>query len=303
MYSNIPAGNYVFRVKAITAGSLNKTTEMSIDMIIEQAFYKSWPFIILCALLVLGGIYAFLRYRIYTIRKREKALERLVRMRTSELEAEKHKSDQLLLNILPAETAEELKTTGKARARRYEHVTVMFTDFKGFSSIAEQMEPEELVREIDYCFGAFDAIIDRFGLEKIKTIGDAYMCMDEGTHGPPHESATRVAMAALEIQQFLEETAEKRRKLGLPAFEARIGIHSGPVVAGVVGTKKFAYDIWGDTVNIASRMESEGAAGKVNVSETTYQLLSSSFQGENHGQFTDRDKDIIDMYFVALKNS
>ncbi len=301
MYSNIPAGNYTFKVKAITAGSLNKASEMEIEMIIEQAFYKSWTFIITCIVLFFGGLYAFVRYRIYTIRKREKALERLVRMRTSELEDEKHKSDQLLLNILPAETAEELKTKGKASARRYDNVTVMFTDFKGFSSIAEQMEPEQLVEEIDYCFRAFDAIIDRYGLEKIKTIGDAYMCMEEGIDSSPRESASRVVKAALDIQQFLNETAIKRREQNLPAFEARIGIHTGPVVAGVVGTKKFAYDIWGDTVNIASRMESEGAAGKVNVSETSYRLLNGEFKGELHGQFTGRDKDTIDMYFVVLR--
>ncbi len=117
----------------------------------------------------------------------------------------------------------------------------------------------------------------------------------------PRESVSRVVKAALDIQQFLNETAIKRREQNLPAFEARIGIHTGPVVAGVVGTKKFAYDIWGDTVNIASRMESEGAAGKVNVSETSYNLLNGEFRGEHHGQFTDRDKDTIDMYFVTLR--
>lgn len=302
MYSNIPAGKYVFKVKAITAGSLNKASEMDIEMDIEQAFYKSWTFIISCFALFLGGIYAFVRYRIYTIRKREKALEHLVRMRTSELEEEKHKSDQLLLNILPAETAEELKTTGKASARRYDNVTVMFTDFKGFSSIAERMEPEQLVEEIDHCFRAFDAIIDQHGLEKIKTIGDAYMCMDEATDSSPQESATKVVKAALDIQQFLESYALKRREHNQPAFEARIGIHTGPVVAGVVGTKKFAYDIWGDTVNIASRMESEGDAGKVNVSEATYQLLNGEFSAEHHGQYKDRGKEGIKMYFVDYRS-
>jgi class 3 adenylate cyclase/ligand-binding sensor domain-containing protein len=302
MYSNIPAGNYVFRVKSITADGLKTSDEMTIEVIIEQAFYKSWSFIIISIFLVFGGIYAFVRYRIYRLRMRQIALESLVRMRTHELEEEKHKSDQLLLNILPAETAEELKTKGKARARRYENVTVMFTDFKGFSSIAEQMDPEALVEEIDYCFRAFDAIIDRYGLEKIKTIGDAYMCMDEGMDSSPQESASRVVKAALEIQNFLKETAQKRREQNLQAFEARIGIHTGPVVAGVVGTKKFAYDIWGDTVNIASRMESEGAAGRVNVSETTYALLNGAFSGQYHGQFTGRDKDIIEMYFVELRS-
>lgn len=297
-YNNIPAGDYVFRVRSkVGKGDWNEE-ELAIRVSVQQAYYKSWWFIGLMLALFLGSIYVFFRYRVYRLKKREQVLEGLVKDRTRELEEEKHKSEELLLNILPAETAEELKKFGAAKAKRHEFVTVMFSDFKGFSKIAESMEPEELVAEIDFCFRKFDKITDKHGLEKIKTIGDAYMCVGGISDKDSTDEACSVIRAALEIQDFMNETAQKRQIDKEHYFEARIGIHTGPVVAGIVGIKKFAYDIWGDTVNIASRMETYGEAGKVNVSEFTYQLVKDHFQFSDHGKYTENNGEDINMFFV-----
>jgi class 3 adenylate cyclase len=230
---------------------------------------------------------------------RRRELERLVTERTAELEEEKHKSDELLLNILPAEMAQELKEKGAAKARRHECVTVFFSDFKDFSKIAENMEPEELVAEVDYLFRAFDEIIEQNGLEKIKTIGDAYMCVG-GIATDCDEQPVKVIRAALEIQAFMKAVEMERSINGRPHFQARIGIHTGPVVAGVVGIKKFAYDIWGDTVNIAARMEETSEIGRVNVSASTYQLIKDHFECTYRGKITSKNKGEIDMYFVDI---
>ncbi len=211
---------------------------------------------------------------------------------------EKKVSESLLLNILPGEVAEELKAKGSAEARHFDEITVMFTDFKGFTQIAEKMSPGELVAEIDVCFKAFDAIITRNGLEKIKTIGDSYMCAG-GLPVPTADHAAKVVIAALEIQEFMEQHQRERAGQGKARFEARIGIHTGPVVAGIVGVKKFAYDIWGDTVNIASRMESSGEAGKVNISGSTYDLVKDKFMCQHRGKIEAKNKGEIDMYFVG----
>ncbi len=210
---------------------------------------------------------------------------------------EKKRSEELLLNILPEEVAEELKAKGSAEARHFDDITVMFTDFKGFTQIAEQMSPAELVAEIDVCFKAFDNIITRNGLEKIKTIGDSYMCAG-GLPVPSADHAEKVVKAALEIQQFMLQHQQERQAGGKARFEARIGVHTGPVVAGIVGVKKFAYDIWGDTVNIASRMESSGEAGKVNISGSTYALVKDTFTCQYRGKIEAKSKGEIDMYFV-----
>ncbi len=202
---------------------------------------------------------------------------------------EKRKTEALLLNILPSEVANELKRTGASEAKQYNHVTVLFTDFVNFTGISEQMSPTELVKEINRNFTAFDAIIEKHGLEKIKTIGDAYLAVC----GLPNETrnhAEKVINAALELQQYMDKSNGK--------FQLRIGIHSGAVVAGIVGVKKFAYDIWGDTVNTASRMESSSSAGKINVSEATYQLTSDKFIFTSRGKIEAKHKGFIDMYFV-----
>lgn len=227
-------------------------------------------------------------------------LEEKVKDRTRELAQEKDKSDNLLLNILPAETAEELKRTGTSKAKQYELVTVLFTDFKNFTNMSERLNAQELVKEINYCYSRFDNIMSKYGIEKIKTIGDSYMCAG----GLPVETSTNptdTVMAALEILEFMLEEKSKRNAIGQDYFEVRIGLNSGPVVAGIVGTKKFAYDIWGDAVNIASRMESSGQPGKVNISGTTYELIKDKFQCTYRGKIEAKNKGMIDMYFVEKK--
>jgi class 3 adenylate cyclase len=159
------------------------------------------------------------------------------------------------------------------------------------------MDPEDLVAEIDHCFRAFDEIMEKYGLEKIKTVGDAYLCVG-GIRDDDGDEATRVTLAAMEIQKFMTGLKVQREAENKPCFEARIGIHTGPVVAGIVGIKKFAYDIWGDTVNVAARMETNGEAGKVNISEATYNLIGKLFRCNYHGQYTETDGEDINMYFV-----
>ncbi len=214
----------------------------------------------------------------------------------------KRRSDELLLNILPAETAAELKATGSAAAKEYEQVSVLFSDFIGFTQLAEQLTASELVTEIDTCFKAFDDIITRYGLEKIKTIGDAYMAAG-GLPDPMSASTRDVVHASLAMQQFVEARKAERDSVGLPYFEMRVGIHTGPVIAGVVGVKKFQYDVWGDTVNTAARMESNGEVGKVNVSAKTRALLSDepglSFKAR--GAIEAKGKGMMEMYFVEVQ--
>ncbi|HUM47226.1 MAG TPA: adenylate/guanylate cyclase domain-containing protein [Chitinophagales bacterium] len=210
---------------------------------------------------------------------------------------EKKRSDELLLNILPAETAEELKATGVAKAKSLDLVTVMFTDFKNFTKASEKFSPEELVAEINHCYSEFDRIITKYGIEKIKTIGDSYMCAG-GLPVANKTHPTDVLSAAVEMLKFIEYNKKEKEQKGQPFFELRIGIHTGAVVAGIVGLKKFAYDIWGDTVNTASRMESSGEAGKINISGNTYELVKDKFPCIHRGKIEAKNKGMIDMYFV-----
>ena len=241
--------------------------------------------------LLLLALLLYNRYRLKTRANRELAEKNQI------LSQERKRSDDLLLNILPAATAEELKQHGRAKARRYESVTVLFTDFKSFTKVAEQMSPEELVAELDYCFRGFDEITTRHGIEKIKTIGDAYMCVG-GLPEPNPTHPEDVVRAALEMIEFMNRHLAEKARIGKPGFETRIGIHTGPVVAGIVGNKKFAYDVWGDTVNLAARMESSGQPGKVNVSQATYELIKDRFLCTSRGKVEAKNKGDQEMYFV-----
>jgi class 3 adenylate cyclase len=217
--------------------------------------------------------------------------------RTNQIIArEKDRSEKLLLNILPEETARELKEKGRVEAKMFESVTVLFTDFKGFTQYSENLSPEELVTSVDYYFYRFDHIMEKYGLEKIKTVGDAYMCAG-GLPYPSEDHAHKMVEAAFEISEFV--AASKNGENGAAAqFDIRIGINTGPVVAGVVGTKKFAYDIWGATVNVASRMESMSEPGKINISENTYSLIKDTFDCVHRGEIYVRNKGMMKMFFV-----
>lgn len=234
--------------------------------------------------LVLVLVFSYLMYRRWRITQTQKGI----------IEQEKKRSESLLLNILPLEVANELKEKGSAAARQFEDVTVMFTDFKNFTSISEKLSPQELVNEIHDCYSAFDQIISKHGIEKIKTIGDSYMCAG-GLPVPNHTHAEDVVRAALDIRDFM---AHRPAAYDTEPLAVRIGIHTGPVIAGIVGINKFAYDIWGDTVNTASRMESSGEAGKVNISGTTYALVKDKFTCIHRGKIAAKNKGVIDMYFL-----
>jgi guanylate cyclase len=207
------------------------------------------------------------------------------------------RSESLLLNILPAVIAKELKEKGRVEAKQFREATVMFTDFRNFTMISEKLSPAELVAEIDELFKGFDHIIEKHNLEKIKTIGDSYMCAG-GLPVPTPTHATDVIHAALDILQYMSQHLRKKTEEGGEQFELRIGVHSGPVVAGVVGDRKFAYDIWGDTVNLASRMESSGETGRINISGNTYELVKDQFYCIYRGKIQAKNKGEVDMYFV-----
>ena len=259
--------------------------------IAEQAASRQKQLLILASF---GTLLALLLLVLFLFARRSRSR---LQEKNKIIDSERQRADELLLNILPKPSAEELKEFGKAKARKYDQVTVMFSDFINFTSISEQLSPEDLVEELDKCFKAFDFILSQYDdIEKIKTIGDAYMCASglTGRRGMPYN----IIRAALEMQQFLNEQKQEKMRLGKPYFEARIGIHTGSVVAGVVGVNKFAYDIWGDTVNIAARMEANGEEGRVNISNTTYGLVKYQFDCEYRGKVQAKNKGLVDMYFV-----
>jgi adenylate cyclase len=235
---------------------------------------------------------SFLAYRNYSNEKKANAI---ISAAHETIKEEKQVSENLLLNILPQHVAEELKAKGDVEAKRFDNVTILFTDFVNFTSTAEKLTPEELVAELHLCFKAFDTIIGKYGIEKIKTIGDAYMAVC-GLPSPDEAHAVNIVNAAIEIRDFM---SERKMALGGNGFGIRLGVNSGSVVAGIVGIKKFAYDIWGDAVNTAARMEQKSEAGKINISQTTYELVKDRFTCTYRGEIEAKNKGMMKMYFVA----
>jgi class 3 adenylate cyclase len=248
----------------------------------------------------IGALTILLLIAIY-LNNQARKTRKILAIKNEAIAAEKERSDELLLNILPYDVAEELKTTGHSKAKSFDDVTILFTDFKEFTKLTEHMPPEELVEEINTCFKAFDEIIVKYGVEKIKTIGDAYMAAG-GLQSPRKSNAKDVVLAALEIQKFMIDRRSGKEKTASIHFEMRVGIHTGPVVAGIVGLKKFQYDIWGDTVNTAARMESSSEVSKVNISDFTYQIIKNypKFSFENRGEIDVKGKGRIKMWFVSM---
>ncbi|MCR9154355.1 MAG: hypothetical protein NXI09_09615 [Bacteroidetes bacterium] len=297
-FRNLTFGDYIFELRAI--GESNDWTQpIQYRFSILPPWWHTWWARSIYAALAILLVWFYVRWRTAKLKQRQSELESevnqatmAIRQQKNEIEAGKRKSDELLLNILPEEVAEELKIKGTAEAKLFDEVTVLFTDFVDFTGLSVQLSAKELVDEIHRYFSAFDQIIEEHGLEKIKTIGDAYMAVC-GLPNENEDHAQRVVKAALAIKAFVSRDPGK--------FDIRIGVNTGPVVAGIVGVKKYAYDIWGDTVNTASRMESSGEVGKVNISHATYELLKTNtdLAFEARGKIETKGKGAIEMYFVS----
>ncbi len=291
-YTNLSPGYYTFQLRSRNLnGNISSIVEYQFQ--IKRPFYLSIPFYILYILIGLIMLFLFFRWRTWVYLKENEKLENIIHERTEELIREKEKSEHLLANMLPKGTADELKLTGKATSQKYTMATVLFSDIQGFTKIAEHLNPDTLIDQLDSFFFQFDSVVERYNIEKIKTIGDAYMCAG----GIPKKNITNpveVVLAALEMQDYMHDLKAKNTDI----WDLRIGIHTGSVIAGVVGQKKLSYDIWGDTVNVASRMESSGEPGKVNVSGQTYEHIKEFFVCEYRGKMPVKYKGEIDMYFV-----
>jgi adenylate cyclase len=290
--SGLKHGKHSMEVEAMDLyGRTIDTKEMS--FYIAPPFYATWYAYIIYGLLLLVGIFLIRKWRLLNYRRAESRISERMELKIQNLAAEKERSDKLVAEILPEKTADQIKSLGRSKWDKYERATVLFSDIQGFTRIAEEMNPEKLIDELDTFFFHFDSVVEKYNIEKIKTIGDAYMAAG----GIPNKNSTNpveVVLAALEMQSYMQQLKSSRAKI----WDLRIGIHTGPVIAGVVGHKKISYDIWGDTVNTASRMESSGTAGKINISGITYGLVKEYFICEYRGKLPVKYKGNIDMYYV-----
>jgi adenylate cyclase len=295
-YTNLKAGNYIFQSRY--RDNDKNVHEMSPVLFkVLPLWYFSRLAIILYLILFFLIIWALYRQLDLRFARKQYMLEMLINKRTEDLIIEKEKSETLLANVLPKNTADEIMSKGKASKIKYNFVTVLFSDIQGFTKIAEEMNPEVLIDELDKFFFHFDSVVEKYGIEKIKTIGDAYMCAG----GIPEKNRTNpveVILAALEMKSYMKKLKDTSELEGMKFWDIRMGIHTGTVVAGVVGQKKLSYDIWGDTVNTASRMESSGEAGKINISGTTYEFVKEFFTCEYRGKMPVKYKGELEMYFV-----
>lgn len=295
-YNNLSSGKYTFHVRYN-----NSEDQASLETIFQfrivPPFYKTTVAYLIYLMTIVLFFRMISKIVSYHFARERFRLERIINNRTNELVKEKDKSENLLENVLPKGTADEIKVKGRASKKKYELATVLFSDIQGFTKLAEQMNPETLIDQLDHFFLYFDTVVEKYNIEKIKTIGDAYMCAG----GIPEKNRTNpveVVMAALEMKHYMTKMHKKASITHTKIWDIRIGIHTGPVIAGVVGHKKLSYDIWGDTVNTASRMESSGEAGKINISESTYDLVKDFFDCKHRGKMPIKYKGEIDMYFV-----
>jgi adenylate cyclase len=277
------------------------TALLSCDSPVQPQLTIDFKSGILLGIAVLFGFiiiqFSIYRYFESRFRRKQKEIDEFLNKKNKDLEKEKERTKELLSNVLPRDTAEEIVKNGKASKTKYNFVTVLFSDIQGFTQIAEEMNPEVLIDELDRFFFHFDSVVEKYRIEKIKTIGDAYMCAG----GIPEKNRTNpieVILAALEMQEYMLRLKKSSSLSGMKYWDIRIGIHTGTVIAGVVGHKKLSYDIWGDTVNIASRMESSCEAGKINISGTTYEFIKDFFICEPRGKMPVKYKGEIDMFFI-----
>ena len=291
-YTNLPEGKYAFKIKSKDIfGNISEVKSYVFK--VKPPKYRTWYAYMLYLIFLVSLIVMIVRYRAYLYAKEKYLLEKEIADKTEEVVRQKEKAEMLIRNMLPEDTAKELQAEGHAKRRKYENATVLFSDIQGFTSIAEHMQPDALIDELDRLFFKFDSIVGKFNIEKIKTIGDAYMCAG----GIPKQNITHaidVTLAAIEIIDYMKELREDAQN----KWRLRIGIHTGPIIAGVVGSRKLSYDIWGDTVNIASRMESSGVPGQINISTSTYEKINNLFECDHRGKLPIKYKGELDMYFV-----
>jgi len=295
-YTNLHAGKYTFKIRYISSENSGGEISLISFKILPMWYFSKLAILIYLILfsLIILALYDQLNLR---FSRNLYLLEQIINKRTEDLIIEKEKTEALLANVLPKNTASEIMEKGKATKIKYNFVTVLFSDIQGFTKIAEETNPEILIDELDKFFFYFDSVVEKFGIEKIKTIGDSYMCAG----GIPEKNRTNpveVILAALEMKTYMNKLKETSDLEGMKYWDIRIGIHTGTVVAGVVGQKKLSYDIWGDTVNTASRMESSGEAGKINISGTTYEFVKEFFACEFRGKMPVKYKGELEMYFV-----
>ena len=295
-YSYLPSGDYIFHVMSKDLYG-NYSNQAKYIFSVKTPLYLTKFAFVFYGLIIISFILMTIKWRSYNFAIEKSKLEQIIINRTEELLSEKEKSEELVMNMLPKQIADELKISGKASTKRYKQVSVLFSDIQGFTEITEQMDPRELIDELDKFFYYFDSLVEKHNIEKIKTIGDAYMCAG----GLPVKNRTNpveIILAAMGIQQYFAELKSESQTHLHKVWNLRIGIHTGPVIAGVIGHKKLSYDIWGDTVNTASRLESSGETGEINISETTYELVKDYFICEYRGKIPVKHKGSIDMYFV-----
>ncbi|MEX0981915.1 MAG: adenylate/guanylate cyclase domain-containing protein [Bacteroidales bacterium] len=293
VFENLWERKYKFQAQSVSSfGQLSVPVTFSFRVV--PPIYRTWYAYLVYLFAMLVATFLLYKWRLLSLQRVEFALEEKIKERMVTVLSEKEKSDKLVADLFPKGTAEELKSKGRAQSKKFEMATVLFSDIQGFTKIAEEMNPEVLIDELDKFFFHFDSVVEKYNIEKIKTIGDAYMAAG-GIPVKNSSNPVEVVLAGIEMQYYMKDL--KRKKADI--WDLRIGIHTGPVITGVVGHKKLSYDIWGDTVNTASRMESSGEGGKVNISGITYGHVKDFFLCEYRGKLPVKYKGNIDMYFVT----